>query len=257
MQIRLEWPYGTYSLIQSASGCPSGWSSGWRHQDNEDSNNANSWSPSNLNSYAKIELGRNIKTHYCTKIFSSNTGFTWPSGTYCIARYGNTCPSGFSTGYREWDDEDSRNANGYSGILPDGTYGRNTLIQYCCRTDGNPSNHIILPTNTPFVLYRYGGVCQKVRGMNNPTYLSIHFDDEDSRNANSCQGSYPDGACGRNHDVNFCYYNQVLLGNFVKHYLDLYSELHLHNTHMHSCVKHYLDLYSELHLHNTHMHSCV
>ena len=39
------------------------------------------------------------------------------------------CCTGFSSGYIYWDDEDTRNANKYSGALPDGSfYGRNTRI---------------------------------------------------------------------------------------------------------------------------------
>lgn len=39
---------------------------------------------------------------------------------------------GFSTGSILWDDED-KNSNSLGGVLPSGEYGKNTLINYCCR----------------------------------------------------------------------------------------------------------------------------
>ena len=63
MRIELQWPSDTYSLPQAKRGCPtSDWFSGWRYQDNEDNNNANSWDPNNINNYLTIDLGRNFKT---------------------------------------------------------------------------------------------------------------------------------------------------------------------------------------------------
>lgn len=203
----MQWPDGQYSLVESASGCPSGWSSGWRYQDNEDDDNENHARPSNINSYIKLNLDRNIKTYYCTKTISGNSGFTWPRGRYCIAQYGESCPSGFFSGYRHWDDEDSNNENSLQLPVPDGNYDRNTRINYCCRSDGDVNKPILLPTRRSFILYRYGGTCQKVLGMNNPVELFIHFDDEDSNNENSCSGNRPDGRCDRNHEIYFCYYS--------------------------------------------------
>ena len=205
-----QWPDGRYSLIEAARGCPSGWSSGWRYQDNEDSSNANSWRPSNFNSYARVDLGRNFKTYYCTKTSIGSSGVSWPRGRYCIARHGGSCPTGFQDGYLHWDDEDSSNANGLHHPLPDGSYGRNTLVHFCCRSDGNVNEAIVLPTGRAFILYRYGGTCQKVRGMRDPVQLFLHFDDEDSNNANHCSGNHPDGACGRNHELHLCYYTPLV-----------------------------------------------
>ena len=156
----------------------------------------------------RIELGGNYKTYYCTKTSSGSTSSSaWPRGSYCIARYGGNCPSGFSSGYKRWDDEDSSNRNSQQDPIPDGSYGSNTLIQYCCRRDGSVSVGMVLPTAQPFVLYRYGGTCQTVTGMT-VRQLYLHFDDEDSRNNNYCSGTHPDdSSCGRNHDLYFCYYS--------------------------------------------------
>ena len=40
---------------------------------------------------------------------------------------------GFVEGFVLWDDEDINNMNAHGGVLPDGTYGENTLMKYCCR----------------------------------------------------------------------------------------------------------------------------
>ncbi len=192
-------------MLRSSSGCPSGWSPGSIYQDNEDNGNANSYSPSYITSYLTFGTGPNFRTYYCTKTFSNGVG-SWPKGRYCIARFGGNCPSGFHSGFRYWDDEDNNNGNARQGTYPDGIYGRDTRTYYCCRNDGNVHSEIALPSTMPFVLYRYQSTCQRVRGMYH-TDLSIHFDDEDSGNANSCSGvKYPEGSCGRNHNLNLCYY---------------------------------------------------
>lgn len=40
-----QWPKGTYTLVKSRAGCPSGWKEGWRYQDNEDNSNNNFITP--------------------------------------------------------------------------------------------------------------------------------------------------------------------------------------------------------------------
>ena len=208
MLIAVQWPDGKYSLPQAKSGCPPGWSSGWRYQDDEDDDNHNSWEPPNLGSYMKIGLGANYKTYYCTKTFDGNSGFVWPRGKYCIARYGGKCPSGFFNGSVYWDDEDHDNTNSYQNPIPDGDYGRNTRVQYCCRSDGDPSKGVFLPPPEEFILYRYEGICQKVLGMKSPVQLKLRFDDADGDdNVNSCSGNHPDGSCGVNHEIYLCFYS--------------------------------------------------
>jgi len=48
------------------------------------------------------------------------------------------------------------------GTLPDGVYGCNTKIFFCCRSDGPADLPILLPTSVPFFLLKYGDHCQKV-----------------------------------------------------------------------------------------------
>ena len=66
--------------------------------------------------------------------------------------------TGFKTGFIRWDDENSDNNNNYRGAMPDGKFTKNTLIEYCCRTDGHSENDIILPTDTPFVLFKSNSI---------------------------------------------------------------------------------------------------
>ncbi|XP_063442795.1 uncharacterized protein LOC134723086 [Mytilus trossulus] len=197
----VSWPSGRYSLPKPKSGCPSGWAEGWRYQDNEDSNNVNSVTPS-ISHHFFGTFGRNTKLYYCTKTSYSGSG-SWPSGNYCIARYGSSCPSGFSTGNIYWDDEDNANANSHGGVLPYGVYDRNTKIEYCCRSDGSAYSYINLPTREPFYLYQYTSSCQRVRGMT-VRQESVKTDDEDDRNNSSDGGTHPKKTDTT--EVYYCYY---------------------------------------------------
>ncbi|CAC5400413.1 unnamed protein product [Mytilus coruscus] len=122
-------------------------------------------------------------------------------------RKGGSCPKGFANGHVYSDDEDdSGSYNSLSGTLPDGAYGRNTVIQYCCRSDGPSNIAIELPTSKPFYLVRKSSACQQVKGM---TVLNeyIRTDDEDDKgNENSWAGSYPSLEGGRNILIHYCYY---------------------------------------------------
>ena len=203
VRVRAQWPGGTYALPQPRWGCPRGWSSGWRYQDTEDHRTKNRRSRG-IGSKMRVYVGKDIRFYYCVKKFRKNNGVRWPRGTYCIAKKGR-CPRGFHGGSIFWDDEDYRNKNKRWGALPDGRYNRNTLVQYCCRSDGNHRTPMVLPTSRPFILYRYGGRCQRVRGMYYSN-LYIRWDDEDLRNRDKCYGRHPDTTCRKNQVLRFCYY---------------------------------------------------
>ncbi len=210
ISITIEWPAGTYSLPQPDSGCPQGWNKGCWYQDNEDSRNGNSFSPDQIDQYLKGSFTNNVQTCYCTNEDSTRTSlFDWPAGEYCIAKKGN-CPTGFEEGSIKWDDEDSRNANTAEGdTLPDGQFDHSTIIEYCCRSDGDHTQQILLPNIEPFILYQktYEG-CQAVYRMTSK-HLSIHTDDEDSSpQDNTCTGTYPylEGGCSNNLNIYYCYY---------------------------------------------------
>ncbi|XP_048743295.1 uncharacterized protein LOC125656753 isoform X1 [Ostrea edulis] len=201
----VRWPRGTYTLVKPRTGCPRGWHEGWRHQDNEDSNNKNYLIPRH---HFAGSFGKDMRFHYCTKDpHKGSRKGNWPRGNYCILKHGMSCPKGFREGKVLWDDEDKRNSNRYGGTLPRGTYSQDTRIYYCCRNDGSFRKRIRLPTKTPFYLLRFRAPCQRVQGM----YVreeTVHFDDEDSRNKNAAHGWYPMGAGGRDHNLHYCFYRR-------------------------------------------------
>ncbi|XP_065937962.1 uncharacterized protein [Magallana gigas] len=206
--LSVEWPSGTYTLVKPKSGCPPGWREGWTYQDNEDGNNKNSFS---YDPHFAGSFGRNMKFFYCTKIANvGDRGGRWPAGNYCILQHGESCPAGgFESGHVHWDDEDALNKNSHGGILPRGSFGRNTDIYYCCRNDGRYNTEILLPTAHPFYLLRFTSPCQMVKGM----YVreeSVYFDDEDTRNKNYATGKHPMGTgYVRNQHLMYCYYTPL------------------------------------------------
>ncbi|XP_062501657.1 perforin-like protein 1 [Corticium candelabrum] len=211
LTLPIAWPKGTYGLVKPSSGCPRGsnsrWDSGWRKHDTEDGNSANQWSSSyNL---AGWKGSNNMQWEFCIKVSNglNNINYPWPRGSYCILKKGN-CPNQFHYGWIHWDDEDSRNANSHGGTrtLPDGEYGRNTRMEFCCRQDGSTANHIVLPTNRPFILVAAKSLCQEVYGMRVSNQW-FHWDNEDKNNADDHGGSIPyENGGTRNHRLHFCYY---------------------------------------------------
>ena len=134
-----------------------------------------------------------------------------------------------------------RNANARSGVLPDGSYGRNTKIFFCCRNDPIRSSlhqlvfsslHFLkdvlkldddmikrikrkltcvkdLPKCPEIILMRYKGTCPKPP----PNYQRaltgfLQWDTEDRNNADQRIGVFPDGAktFGSGIKIEFCSY---------------------------------------------------
>ncbi|CAH1240004.1 SVEP1 [Branchiostoma lanceolatum] len=226
----VEWPWGTYGLPKTDTGCPEPagvtWRPGVRQQDTEDDDSNNKWTPG-LHFDGDF-WKNNVYQKFCMKTSSTEGYGNWPRGSYCIFKR-RGCPSVgydtcFQTGEVFWDDEDNiiNNKNRRRGELPDGKYDHNTLIRYCCRNDGNANTRILLPNRSPFYLFRYkqgmskatvensGRItmiyCLQVVGMNvREEYF--HWDDEDDDNANSRQGAHPyDDGDSRNHKLHYCYY---------------------------------------------------
>ena len=140
---------------------------------------------------------------YCN--FNSNGG-PWPSGSYCIVKLSAPCPGGFEEGYLFWDDENDNNDNYVRGDVPDGTFDTNTLIKYCCRSDGNITTPISLPNTEPFVLLQQSDDgCQQVQGMSVSSEW-VFTDDENDCNLNRKSGSTPYVEGARDFRVYYCYY---------------------------------------------------
>lgn len=213
-----RWPNGEYALPAPEGNCPKGWSSGYRVQ----GTGSNVDVSSGITSRLGVKLTpKTITLHYCVKKESIDTdggiGNEWPEGSYCIAKKGDICPDdiqhAFKEGSRSWNDYKSlllrKSSNSRWGELPEGEYDKNTNISFCCRNDGPASSSMILPITDPFVLYRYGGKCQAVKGTV-VTQDFIAFDDTSRAfSKNDCIGGYPDDRdCKGNRRLYFCHYHR-------------------------------------------------
>jgi len=47
-----------------------------------------------LNVFSGGFLKNNLRTYFCIKTSDTTSSSEWPSGSYCILRYGGHCPSG-------------------------------------------------------------------------------------------------------------------------------------------------------------------
>jgi CUB/sushi domain-containing protein len=193
------------------SGCPNShsfsWKTGYRTQDTEDNGNNNHFSsPLHLKGRFNSLI---ITLNFCIKTVFLQTVHVpqWPSGHYCIFKKGH-CPTGFNSGTIKWDDEDSHNANGHGGFLPDGKYNRDTIMHFCCRSDRPAHIPITLPTSRPFFLLAATTSCQRVEGMK-VRREHVYWDDEDSSNGirSTKSGHHPYNPGRDNTYLYFCYYH--------------------------------------------------
>ena len=116
-----------------------------------------------------------------------------------------------ASGWVTWDDENNGNKNRKIGYLPDGSYDKDTNIEYCCQTDGNWYDSIELPVSQPFNLLTSNSTdtprCQMVKWAF--SYLEyIVFDTEDSNNKDDQGGEhlFLDGR-----KLFYCYYEGTLI----------------------------------------------
>ncbi|XP_033637831.1 uncharacterized protein LOC117298620 [Asterias rubens] len=147
-----------------------------------------------------------MKQQFCMKTEITGT-YDWPAGSYCVFKYGgDDCPGVMLSGSISWDDEDSNNGNYKNGTVPEGVYGQDTLIYYCCMTDGDVSQPISLPTQNPFYLFPYNSEqCQTVQGM---TATQEYFVwDQESREGFASQDRHPYKIMdGGRLKISYCYY---------------------------------------------------
>ena len=117
-------------------------------------------------------------------------------------------------GFVYWDDLDGeKNSNDKDGTLPNGTYDCNTRIEFCCRTDGNKDNPILLPSERPFFLLAYESPkCQMVKWVTaSPEW--IYYDTEEERNADDRGGAFPHHAGVKHPTIYYCYYQGKLIAD--------------------------------------------
>ena len=207
-QVITQWPEGYFALPKPYDGCPPGAEEGFGevYQDNEDYYNMNTNSQNNYLYLIQHNIGLSYtKLYYCN--FRSSGG-PWPNGSYCIVKQDAPCPGGFQEGSLFWDDENNYNFNYIHGDAPDGVFNSDTLIKYCCRSDGDIATPIPLPNTAPFVLLRQSADgCQQVQGMN-VANAWVFTDDENDCNVNCKSGSTPYVEGVRDFRVYYCYYTQ-------------------------------------------------
>ena len=132
------------------------------------------------------------------------------AGQYCVYKKGE-CPVGLTSGFVYWDDDDDdnghENLNNRRGTLPDGYYGINTKIYFCCKTDGNKNDAVLLPTKSPFYLLAYNSTkCQMVKWAV-ATAEWIYYDTEDYHNVDGREGAFPHEAGKQHPTIYYCYYH--------------------------------------------------
>lgn len=206
------WPRGYYGLPMPDVGCPKSyyqkftWQTGTRHQDTE---RGNEWSLP-LHFPPRYALD-SIDQHFCMKnVYSEQGDKEWEEGKYCLFKADNQiCPSGFNEGSIKWDDRLMFNQNSLTGSHPEGKYGMNTEIHFCCRVNGYANEAISLPNNAPFYLLQYGDDCQKVKGMSSIKEWFFWDCNKWPPTVTSSSGWVPKSTVGRDVKLHYCYYARV------------------------------------------------
>ena len=127
------------------------------------------------------------------------------SGKYCIyEKY--KCPKGLRSGCVFWNDDEEFNCNKKGGVLPEGVYKKFTEIHFCCRTDGDKDDPILLPLKSPFFLLAYESAkCQMVKWAV-ASLEWIYYYTTDRNNDDQRKGSYPYNAGKKHPTLYYCYY---------------------------------------------------
>lgn len=208
------------------SGCPKAngfsWDTGYLYQDLED-NNSSTIKSSSFHLNAVVTSSGDVSQRFCMKTNKSSATDigrpNWPYGNYCIYKKGSSCPTLLKEGYVLWDDENGKNAanvNFHSGSLPNGKYGQDTKIFFCCQIVGSPSVPIELPIDTPFYLMTFNNKkCQEVLKTIYTTEF-IRYDTENDNNHDKQSYPYPFGADLYLPYIYYCYYQGKILSVNLK-----------------------------------------
>ena len=138
------------------------------------------------------------------------SSYAYFSGKYCIYQKDKNCPKGLMPGNVFWNDDDDVSDNGdqQAGALPDFEFVNDayTRIYFCCKTDGDKNNSVLLPSKSPFFLLAYNSsTCQMVKW----TVVSlewIYFSTYSSDNQDSADGAFPYDAGIKHPTMYYCYY---------------------------------------------------
>ena len=85
-------------------------------------------------------------------------------------------------------------------------YNTNTEIDFCCRSDGNKNNPVVLPIKEPFYLLAYKfPMCQMVKWAVSSLEW-IYYDTEHWYNYDDRGGAYPYNAAQQHPTIYYCHY---------------------------------------------------
>ncbi|GFR76647.1 apextrin-like protein 2 [Elysia marginata] len=138
------WPDGKYAIPAHIAGCPLDVTFfGGRHM------------------YLATPINSTTKLHYLLCESSREVGSKrpWPEGSYCVNKVaGLDCPHGLQKGMIDLSAADA-DIHIFQGV------SSSSQLWFCCKKSVPASVPIVLPTHSPFILYRVAGRCQEVQGM--------------------------------------------------------------------------------------------
>ncbi|RUS84734.1 hypothetical protein EGW08_007521 [Elysia chlorotica] len=212
-----QWPGGFYALLRPKTGCPVdlaffGGSDSFHKIHSE---SQSSLDPGDLQSQAfspltsfRVGSDNFFYMQFCeiTRQFNLTP---WPLGSFCIHKLlHHPCPAPFTTGRVSIDTENTGFAGDARNNIADRVY--DPTLTFCCQGNSSATGPIRLPTESPFLLYRYGDVCQDVRGMSvSEEFIRINTDD--SGLVDDLYGVYPDLDRVGSSGIKFylCYYTKL------------------------------------------------
>ena len=180
-----QWPGGFYALLQPKTGCPVDLAFfGGTHRFHKiHSESQPSLDPDDNQSTAfsiltsiRVNSKKFVVLEFCEVTRQFNTA-SWPRGSFCVHKiFHQSCPAGFTSGRVAIDTENTDFSGDARNNIADRVY--DPYLYFCCQNRSSAEVPIQLPTDSPFLLYRYGGVCQKVQGMSvSEEFIQINTDD--------------------------------------------------------------------------------
>ncbi|RUS88931.1 hypothetical protein EGW08_003267, partial [Elysia chlorotica] len=196
----LVWPGGYLGLLMPESGCPrdpafhSANSSFVKfHMESLENQTCHDHQPQfHLSKPVTTETGSDcfVNLKFC-EASGEASETTWPEGSYCVNwNIDHQCPPRFEPGRVVLDQVDGTQSHFVDSRVVElsGTY---TYLHFCCKETLPHDMPMVLPTESPFFLYRFGGTCQQVQGMQvTPEYIDI--DTEDTINGDAGHGMHAD-----------------------------------------------------------------
>jgi hypothetical protein len=171
-------------VIPSTPSCPAGSEPIQIHMDDEDSNNANSrwgWLGATIND-------TNTTFRFCRVPGDRFLPLAQTNATvnhYAVLKLGTYCPPFSQEFARYFDNEDSSNANWYTGNVYPNSVGGNTLLRFCLFRYGSTTmSSFPALEGLSYSVFASGYFKPPVNALLPLAYGHIHIDDEDSGNAN-------------------------------------------------------------------------